>query len=407
MTYTAADIPHLELMQSLAKATPEEAAKGMLNRYSSPAIAKEMAHLHKMDYKENDEQYKYWHEVYNIIGKMSPKKAIELSLDESILKLCSNLREQGMVKHADDLENKFITYKSAANTHLYRAHDEDGEDLVNQAHPKGDHNVADGELGDVETEISKHKKIVDIINKQPTGKLAAYVDQCKIVLGASFLAQAQAQSDPYSIALDAIEKYRNVYDMVKSKVGEDIGEGDQYFNMLKGILDKKEVHKFEDFSSYLTSDMNNLKSSIAPSMFSFDAVFSPGKQEQQSQDVQKYFPLLKKYSDRFSTAIKQIQSIEHETQVAQDTEEAIQADPEKTNVVQVIEKLNSLISQLKEYSIKVSKNQIGTKYINDEINEIKILISRVNKEGLTPEVDNLVAEAEKSINDFATSWRLV
>lgn len=138
MTYTENDIKHLDLMNS----------------------------IEKLDAIED--------EVF-----IQPK----LSFDENILKLCTGLREKGFSTQAETLENKFITYKTAANTHLYRVHDEDGEDLVNAAHPDGDTNMGDGENGDVETIVSKHKKIVDVVNKTPTGKLSFYVNQCKIALG--------------------------------------------------------------------------------------------------------------------------------------------------------------------------------------------------------------------------------
>lgn len=116
----------------------------------------------------------------NIVHKTElPKKA---SFDENVLKLCSGLKEKGFHKQADDLEERFVLYKAAKNTHLYRAHDEDGEDLINAAHPDGDPNMGDGEHGDVETILSRHKKMVDIVNKAPTGKLGQYVNYCKIAL---------------------------------------------------------------------------------------------------------------------------------------------------------------------------------------------------------------------------------
>lgn len=110
------------------------------------------------------------------------EKVAEPTLTELILKLSDSLRERNMGKAANEIEQKFIIYKQA-DTHLYRAHDEDGEDLIDFAHPKGDHNVEDGELGDVETIVSKHKKIIEVVQKNPTGKLASYVSQCKIALG--------------------------------------------------------------------------------------------------------------------------------------------------------------------------------------------------------------------------------
>jgi len=141
MVYKTADIKHLDLMAALSESLPIEADEVIV------------------------------------------QQEIKASLDENILKLCSGLRAKGFGKQAETLEQKFITYKAAANTHLYRAHDEDGEDLVHAAHPDGDVNMGDGELGDVETTVSKHKKIVDLIQKTPTGKLASYIAQCKIALG--------------------------------------------------------------------------------------------------------------------------------------------------------------------------------------------------------------------------------
>ena len=45
------------------KASPQEAAQGMLQRYSRPTVAAEMAHWHAMDYPEGSEQRLYWEEV--------------------------------------------------------------------------------------------------------------------------------------------------------------------------------------------------------------------------------------------------------------------------------------------------------------------------------------------------------
>lgn len=107
----------------------------------------------------------------------------ELTVDEKILSLCSKLRQDGFEKQADGLEDKFISYKSAA-THLYRAHDEDGEDLVNAAHPDGDLDTGNGgqDLGIVETIVSQHEKIKKVVNKEPTGKLGNYVSRVENIL---------------------------------------------------------------------------------------------------------------------------------------------------------------------------------------------------------------------------------
>src|SRR5271166_552755 len=109
------------------------------------------------------------------------------NLDETILRLASALRASDFAKYADNLESKFINYKTA-KVNLYQAHKETGDDLLNEAHPEGDVKMADAENegGVIETLQSRHKKIVDMINKAPTGKLASVndvINQVKIALG--------------------------------------------------------------------------------------------------------------------------------------------------------------------------------------------------------------------------------
>jgi hypothetical protein len=291
----------------------------------------------------------------------------------------------------------------AANTHLYRAHDEDGEDLINAAHPDGDVNMGDGEHGDVETILSQHKKIVDVVEKMPAGKLASYVDQCKVALGALplVLAQDHPEDKLYSEAKDAIEKFRSVYNAVSVGMGDDAGGNDQYFEMLKRILDEKGSYKFKDFPTSLTSTMNNLKDAMDPSYLSFShSAFSP-EQERRWKEVQKYFPILNKYAERFNAIAAQIQATEGKVQVAKESEEAKQADPEA-----VSDRLNALINRLNQYAPRVAKYKDAINYINTTTSEIRDLLNRISQQGSTPEIDALIAEKEKEVNEFAVAWKL-
>ncbi len=91
------------------------------------------------------------------------------SLTERLLTLASKLRTAGFVQQADSLESTFGMYKKAevdANL-LYRAHSETGDDLLEFAHPDGDVEIApaQNQHGHVETPISQHKKIIDIVCK--------------------------------------------------------------------------------------------------------------------------------------------------------------------------------------------------------------------------------------------------
>ena len=115
-----------------------------------------------------------------LVKNEAPKKAASKTLNlnpsenllDNVLKLATGLRSQGFHKHADDLEKKFLQFKQADA--LYETSKETGDDLVDQAHPKGSHKL-EGVEGDatVETITDIKKKIEEIANKQPTGKQAS------------------------------------------------------------------------------------------------------------------------------------------------------------------------------------------------------------------------------------------
>lgn len=108
------------------------------------------------------------------------------NLFENILKLCEGLRSQGFNKYADEVEAKFLQYKKAET--LYDVSGETGDDLVDRAHPDGSHKMEDV-AGDsvIETILEQHKKIKEVVNKTPTGKLAAKdaINFARIILAQS------------------------------------------------------------------------------------------------------------------------------------------------------------------------------------------------------------------------------
>lgn len=176
-------------------------------------------------------------EIMSDLEAQKPKVAdvkvenhIPSSLDEKLLILCEHLRQNGFDKYASNLEDRMLILKQA-DVHMYRVHDEDGEDLVDLAHPDGDAHMADAKdkNGDVETIVSQHKKIVDVITKEPNGKLASYVDQCKIVLG--FKKKAQSSDiRPYltsaanlvAKSMEAFIAQSNAGQAAKSKINNSV-----------------------------------------------------------------------------------------------------------------------------------------------------------------------------------------
>lgn len=107
------------------------------------------------------------------------------NLMENILKLCAGLRTQGLAKEAAEIETNYLNYKQAQT--LYETSKEKGEDLVNDAHPKGSHKLegVEGDEAVVETILDQHLKHLQMIEKKPTGKLstASLLKSVKKALG--------------------------------------------------------------------------------------------------------------------------------------------------------------------------------------------------------------------------------
>jgi len=97
-------------------------------------------------------------------------KKLDLRASDNIMQnvftLCAGLKQIGLEAYAHDLQKKFLNYKQSSS--------ESGEDLIEQAHPKGGHEVADVE-GDalVETILEQHLKMITMVNKKPTGKVSS------------------------------------------------------------------------------------------------------------------------------------------------------------------------------------------------------------------------------------------
>lgn len=90
-----------------------------------------------------------------------------------LLTLASVLRERGYESQASELESKLGLYKTA-ETHLYRVHDEDGEDVLNFAHPESAVQMDErgSPFGKVFSPTEKARIIREVVKKEPSGKLA-------------------------------------------------------------------------------------------------------------------------------------------------------------------------------------------------------------------------------------------
>lgn len=157
------------------------------------------------------------------------------SLMENILTLCAGLRQSGLNKYADELETNYLSYKRATNE-LYQTDPNAGEKEIETAHPKGSHKlegVAGDDLAVVEDILDRHLKMLDVVNKKPTGKLASsseVLSAVKKALGQAVAPTApvvpEVLGDPDALVESAIAKLNSSINTIASQ--SDIGRGVNY-----------------------------------------------------------------------------------------------------------------------------------------------------------------------------------
>src|ERR1700690_1689984 len=155
--------------------------------------------------------------------KKSRDYSITDNLTENVIKLCMGLRNSGFNKYADELESKFMAYKKAAAATMYDTTGEEGEDLVDAAHPEGSHKL-EGVDGDsvIETIVDQHMKDVTMVNKKPSGKLsiAEIIGQVKLVLGQA------TEVDPNQQINIKVKQFLNILKRMLNVSGRELSDFD-------------------------------------------------------------------------------------------------------------------------------------------------------------------------------------
>lgn len=90
-----------------------------------------------------------------------------MNFEKEILSLAESMRSRGFVKEAEELADKWFSYKSAEQE-IYKMAEE-GKDVVDRAHPAGEVEMiaAKDGFGNVETIVTQHDKIMEVVNKAP------------------------------------------------------------------------------------------------------------------------------------------------------------------------------------------------------------------------------------------------
>ncbi len=187
----------------------------------------------------------------------------------NLITLATSLREHGFINEAQELENNTMAYK-IAQSDLYND-EQTGEDLINEAHPDGDVKIcepANDKLNEVGNLISKHKKMVDVAQKESKAQAGkVLLTAVAEVLGLKKKADDTRQgvtvveNDPSIFTSEQKEKVNKYMrdgiskdDAVKAVInGDDITP--TYEQALTNFAQAKKM--FFDLSEYFTAEANS------------------------------------------------------------------------------------------------------------------------------------------------------
>jgi len=162
----------------------------------------------------------------------------------NMIMLVGKLRDAGRVEEADRLMTKMAAYqKTAEDIHLYHAIDGGGEDLLDFAYPN-DAEVAEAEeeLGKIHTPQNAHKRIVDIVQKQPTGKYASPTETLLQSIASDLGIEKKADANVFLYKESVITLKSEIPDVEDGPKFELKYSGDMwYIDLSFGVMTKERV----------------------------------------------------------------------------------------------------------------------------------------------------------------------
>ena len=346
------------------------------------------------------------------------------NLMENIFKLCTGLRVKGFVKEASELEVKYLNYKQAQT--LYETSDEEGEDWVDAAHPDGSHRLVDvdGEEAVVETIIDKHKKDLEIAEKEPSGELkdaSQIIQAVRTVLGQSKYQPGNLgvyvsglASKAYNVLEDIIavaDKELSIVDIpgterhISRFNATDLQE--KFSTLLLNSPGREEIKSAQDL-------LDRMEQKIMPSAFGKMHVFeflASGVSTAAWSKLQPQIEQVKLYLSKAIAALDAGKVPESElpkTQTTTSTTAVTHALP----FLMQLQRLDSLISKVGSWAAirAISQNPQATKWITDELTSLRDIkkryssIDKGQEENMAPSLKKDIDDEYKDIQDFANEW---
>lgn len=298
------------------------------------------------------------------------------NLMENILKLCTGLRSYGLDKQANELESNYLSYKKA-NT-LYETSKETGEDLINAAHPKGSHkvDVLGDDLAVVETILDRHLKMIKVVDKVPTGKLASsnIINSVKKALG----------TDPEG---DIVSLGARIT-LIINKVKEDFKKIERFINTLtddkmSSTVRNRSMSKIDfilNGGDYFNNIDSNKLVAIKMAIWDLEELIKPNwyttDSESKTLDILNTF--ISKIKENILTAIwikKYLEKQQAEESINKSIEPDKKNEPDKPAQEKAIE------------SVKTDEFQSLVKNFKASINNIELYKELVNNKNLQNKVE--------------------
>lgn len=351
--------------------------------------------------------------------KKEASKKLDLSasnnLSDNILKLIAGLNQNGFNKYAEELRNSFLVFKEAQS--LYGVNKETGEDVVNQAHPKGSPDISDVE-GDatVETVLDQHNKILEIINKKTTGKFA----NNKQIIDAVKLVFASAKDE----VKDFLEKAVNYFSQAVSK-GLQLDQlmETNVESILKNLNEAKQIFNSKKDTSldFTRDDILKIEKCVGSAYQTFKPGVFGGLDDLKAwKDIST---LLSYAQGQLENAKKLSLSImlgnADKDESAKKTQELkavnVESDPLLVKIQSQINRLNgfeSIInSQFQSKKITEEQKNESIKWIRDAISELNSTRERletISPESRTNEVksyyENEINKNNEALDGFYNEW---
>ena len=332
------------------------------------------------------------------------------SFSGNLLALCEQLRAHGFNKYAADLELKFLLLKKAEGT-CYDVTGEKGEDLVDRAHPDGSKKIDKewDDFGTIETITDQHDKIVEVVEKEPKGKLAN-----KNILNAVKIILAQTQSSREQL-VDELNRYlRNAQNTLAqiARIADESGDLD--------ISASNFTRDFERlFSESPTIDTLN---AIMKMVKEFYSRLQPGVVFGVKEETwRKISGLFGQVNGALSHALdlrNQIVNIDA-SQYQQQTDttdpnsgklEVPTVNIESSQFEALINKLKSLINEVGSYTAtaKVNQSSEAKKWVSNELETLNNILKRYEgvsqdqQSNLTSSLSQEIEKEEKDIDPVRT-----